>query len=81
MTRNTEVSNTEVFPQEQLSSDAKPRRIWEKYDSEPLSFIMRNPKATPIVLLALAVAPVLIVVCVLAVIFFMPDFSSQLWPR
>jgi hypothetical protein len=74
---NTELSGTRSSKTGQPSPEAKRQRIWEKYDSEPMSFIMRNPKATPIVLLVLAVAPVVIVVSVLAVIFLMPEFSSQ----
>jgi uncharacterized protein (DUF1499 family) len=74
---NTEVSSTRASEAGQSPPKAKRQQIWEKYDSEPMSFIMRNPKATPIVLLVLAVAPVVIVVSVLAVIFLMPEFSSQ----
>ncbi|UBF23608.1 hypothetical protein K9N68_17665 [Kovacikia minuta CCNUW1] len=70
-------NNINASKVEQSAPTEKRQRIWEKYDSEPMSFIMRNPKVTPAILLVLAVAPVVIVVCVLAVIFLMPEFSSQ----
>jgi hypothetical protein len=69
--------NREESGPERQNSVTKPQKIWEKYDSEPMSFLMRNPRLTPTILLILAIAPVLIVVCVLAVIFFVPEFSSQ----
>lgn len=54
---------------QQQAPEAKHQNFLEEFGNAPLAFIMRNPKVTPIILLVLAVAPLVVTAVVLALVF------------
>lgn len=54
---------------QQQAPSAKRQNFFDKYGGAPLAFIMRNPKMTPVVLLVLAAAPIVITAFILAIAF------------
>ncbi|WP_421655568.1 hypothetical protein [Leptothermofonsia sp. ETS-13] len=55
-------------PKEPESHHAGHSSALKKFAASPIGFIMENPKLTPAILLTLAVAPILLLVLVLAIV-------------
>lgn len=52
----------------QQTPETQAQKVWEKYSSPPMDFIMKNPKMTPVILLILAAVPIATVAFILGIL-------------